>query len=274
MSDTGNWRHYLDRVRIWLCALALIGAMVPLPAQAAPGESAGTHQVLLPILWLNGPGDVCAPIPGESYGTLTIEGPPTDRAAANHADLNLALRGYGPTSASLGLVNYDGGTDPSAPQLAGLFADRRSPVIRTVHRVNDWNWASNSRGNPISYPVVTLMEIAATAGETVHAPNSGYTLGSGYEVLVLYASAQRITLKYTRNDNVVHGYTLHIEGICVESSLLALYESWNAAGRGQLPALAAGQALGRSRGSAIGVAIRDNGSFLDPRSRKDWWRAY
>jgi len=259
---------------ISLCALALISAMMPLPALAAPSESAGTHHALLPILWLNGAGDVCAPIPGESYGSLTYDGPPTDRPAEIHADLNLSLRSYSPTSSYLGLVDYGGSADRSAPQLVGLFADRRAPAITAVYRVYDWNWGSNSRGGLISYPPVTLMELAATAGETVHVPNSGYTLGSGYEVLVLYASAQRITLKYTRNDNVVHGYTLHIENICVEPSLLALYEAWNAAGRGQLPALAAGQALGRSRESAIGIAIRDNGSFLDPRSRKDWWQGY
>lgn len=270
MFHTGYWQYRLKHGIIWLCILALTGGMMSRPAHAAPSP----HNVFLPMLWLNGAGDVCAPIAGESYGTLTPDGPPTDRLAEQHADLNLALRGYAPTTARLGLVDYGGQADPSAPQLAGLFAERRAPAITSVHRVYDWNWDSNSRGDPISDPAVTLMELAATAGETIHAPNSGYTLGSGYEVLVLYASSQRITLKYTRNDNVVHGYTLHIEGICVEPTLLALYETWNAAGRGQLPALAAGQALGRSRGQAIGVAIRDNGSFLDPRSRKDWWQEY
>jgi hypothetical protein len=91
-------------------------------------------------------------------------------------------------------------------------------------------------------------------------------------VLVLYANPQRITLKYTREDNVVHGYTLHLEGICVEPRLLALYTTWNNSGRAYLPALTAGQALGRAQGSEVRVAIRDSGTFLDPRSRKDWWR--
>jgi hypothetical protein len=36
--------------------------------------------------------------------------------------------------------------------------------------------------------------------------------------------------------------------------------------------LQSGQALGRAAGSTVGVAIRDNGMFMDPRSRKDWWR--
>ncbi len=58
----------------------------------------------------------------------------------------------------------------------------------------------------------------------------------------------------------------------MEPNLLALYEASNSAGRAQLPALRPGQAFGRTRGEEIGVAIRDNGTFMDPRSRADWWR--
>jgi hypothetical protein len=124
----------------------------------------------------------------------------------------------------------------------------------------------------ITDPEVTLAGMAVAPGETIHVPGSGYEIGAGYEVLVLYASKERITLKYTREDNVVWGYTIHVENVCVEPSLLALYESWNQAGRDHLPALRAGQAFGRARTDEIGVAIRDTGAFLDPRSRKDWWK--
>jgi hypothetical protein len=111
-----------------------------------------------------------------------------------------------------------------------------------------------------------------TSGETIHVPYSGYTIGGGYEVLVLYATSNRITLKYTREDHVIWGYTLHVENICVEPRLLALYQSLNDAGRGHLPALRAGQAFGHALGNEIWVVIRDNGAFMDPRSRKDWWQ--
>jgi hypothetical protein len=111
-----------------------------------------------------------------------------------------------------------------------------------------------------------------TPGETIHVPDSGYSIGGGYEVLVLYATSDRITLKYTPDDHVIGGYTLHMENICVEPRLLALYQSWNDAGRDYLPALRAGQAFGRARGDEIGVVIRDRGAFMDPRSRKDWWQ--
>ncbi|MCL7454490.1 MAG: hypothetical protein M8467_15740, partial [Anaerolineae bacterium] len=67
-------------------------------------------------------------------------------------------------------------------------------------------------------------------------------------------------------------YTVHVENVCVEPSLLALYRQWDAAGRVRLPALRGGQPFGRARGTEIGVAIRDSGTFMDPRSRKDWWQ--
>ncbi len=224
----------------------------------------------------------CQPIPGATYTAIYVPPPPTDRPAALHADLNLALRGDRPTTGYLGLVDYAGAFDPRAPQLPGLFADQRTGTFRALHQVYDWNWVCNCRGSPLTTPSVTLVELATTPGETLHVPQSGYTIGSSlawgdaptddYAVLVLYATANRLTLKYTRTDNVVHGYTLHLENLCVEPRLLALYEQWNTAGRGHLPALHAGQALGRARDGTVGVAIRDSGTFLDPRSRKDWWQ--
>jgi len=228
-----------------------------------------TTSVYLPLIRAFNP---CVPIPGESYGSLTVNPPPTDRPAGEHADLNLALRGYAPTTAYLGLIDIGGGSDPNAPQLPGLFADNRTGAFNAVYRVYDWDWGCNCRDGLITNPEVTLAGLGVTPGETIHVPDSGYTIGSGYEVLVLYASPERITLKYTREDNVIKGYTLHVEGVCVEPNLLALYRSLNDAGRGRLPALRAGQAFGRARGGEVGVAIRDWGTFLDPRSRKDWWR--
>lgn len=41
----------------------------------------------------------CPAAAGESYAAITVEPPPTDRPAAEHADLNLALRSYTPTGA-------------------------------------------------------------------------------------------------------------------------------------------------------------------------------
>jgi hypothetical protein len=228
-----------------------------------------TTYVYLPFI---AKAEVCQPIPGESYGDFPVNGDPTDPPAEQHPDLNLALRGYELIDAYKGLVDYSGGSDPNAPQLPGLFANNRTPAFSAVYQVYGWDWEHSRRGELVTDPEVTLAGLVVTSTETIHVPDSGYTLGDGYEVLVLYATSERITLKYTPDDHVIWGYTLHLENICVEPRLLALYQSWNEAGRSRLPALRPGQAFGRACGDEIGVVIRDNGAFMDPRSRKDWWQ--
>lgn len=241
----------------------------PPPPPPAPEPEAPEPAPAPPV---EEPVDPCEPIAGESYGSLPVVGSPTDRPAAEHADLNLALRGYTPTRAKLGIIDVPGPDDPNSPQLAGLFADRRTPVFKNVYRVNDWDWGRNARGGPITNWDVTLAGFEVAPGEPIHVPHSGYEIGRGYSALVLFADRERITLKYTGEDNVINGYTIHVEDICVEPNLLALYEQLNAAGRQELPALRAGQAFGRARSNEIKVAIRDVGSFMDPRVRRGWWR--
>lgn len=216
--------------------------------------------------------DPSAPIPGQNYGKLPIVGSPADRPAAQHGDINLALRGYEPTGGQLSLIDMGGPTDQRAPQLAGLFEDERTPTFSGVYRVNNWDWGRNARGGPITEFEVTLVGMEVQPGETIHVPGAGYDIGQGYQVLVMYASPERITLKYTGEDTVATGYAIHVDGICAEPSLLKLYEQLNAAGRRELPALRAGQPFGRAIGYEIQVAIRDTGRFMDPRVRKDWWR--
>lgn len=268
--------------------LFLLGTLLA-PASAtriaAPREL--TNKIYLPLITAS----ICDDIAGTTYSALVPNPPPTDRPAAQHADLNLALRGYAPTTGTLGLVDYTGRTDTNAPRLYTLFGDQRLPVFASVAQVYDWDWAANARGALITSPPVTLAGIQVAANEPLYVPTSGYNIGTkptrppngffrdmpgddvnAYEVLVLYATAERITLKFTREDNVVRGYTVHVENVCVAPALLALYRQWNDAGRGQLPALKAGQPFGRARDTEIGVVIRDNGSFMDPRSRKDWYQ--
>jgi hypothetical protein len=218
----------------------------------------------------------------ETYGTVAvIDNPacralPTDPPAENHPDINLAVRGYVSATGTLGLVTIPfSPSDVNAPQLYTLFADNRTPAFSAVYQVYDWDWAHNVRGLPIADPPVTLAGMVVTTSESIRVPTSGYDIGrlmAGYEVMVLYAAANRITLKYTREDNTICGYTIHIENIGVDPNLLALYQTLNAAGRTRLPALYAGQSVGRPITTEIGVAIRDTGSFMDPRSRTDWWQ--
>jgi len=210
-----------------------------------------------------------------SYGSLSVaDWEPAQRRAEEHGDLNLALRHYTLTNASLGLMDISGDTDAGAPQLAGIFVPARVSFTAT-YRVNDWNWGGNCRGDPIEEPEVTFVDLAATPGESLHLPDrSGGDVGEGYKALVLYADAQRLTLKYTREDNVIAGYTIHVENIEVDPNLLTLYQRLNSEGRHELPALRAGQAFGRAKSDRVGLTIRDTGAFMDPRSRKDWWRGY
>src|SRR5574341_1426526 len=273
-----------------LILLAIPSTLVPSvsPAQASrlntnPGNApslqaplTATYTLYFPLVSTTTV-DPCAAIPNQSYGSVPINGSPTDRPAAEHPDINLSIRGWAITNAYKGLVDYAGPSDPSAPQLAGLFTDNRVPVFRNVYQVYSWDWNCNCRGGLITDPPVTLTGMAVVPAEIIDLPGSGYPISrpllpSSFSAMVLYATTDRVTLKYTRDDNVVYGYTIHIEGICVEPSLRALYKYWNAAGRSQLPALYAFQPIGRAKGSEIGVAIRDNGSFMDPRSRKDWWQ--
>lgn len=112
-------------------------------------------------------------------------------------------------------------------------------------------------------------------------PISDYDIGQGYEVIVLYADADTIALRYTREDSSgSQGYTVHVDNICVDVNLLALYNSLDAADGPRyeypnssynLPVLAAGQRFGTARSETV-VAIVDTGNFMDPRSSNEWWQ--
>jgi hypothetical protein len=223
-------------------------------------------------LAVNPPVAACRPLAAQGYGRLGILSAKTDRPAGNHPDLNLALRGWEPVDSALTPLDIWGPTDPLAPQVSGFFSPRRLPVISGVYQVYNWDFQTGLRTNLITKPGVTLMGLAATPGETIRVPDTGYEIGEGYNVMVLYADANSIALKYTREDNVANGYTVHVEDFCVDPALLSLYQALNKAGRGQLPALHNGQAFGSASGKRILVGIQDAGAWMDPRSRKDWWR--
>jgi hypothetical protein len=174
-------------------------------------------------------------------------------------------------------VDYNGERDPAAPQLYYLFPDLRTPAFHSVYRVYQWDWQCDCRGDGFEPPnnewPVSFAKFVVSPGEIIHVPDrlGGEISAAGHKVLVLYAEETRLTLKYTREDNILSGYTLHIEDICVAPELLALYETLDEAGRHYLPALFGRQAIGRAAGNSFGVSIRDSGYWMDPRSRKDWW---
>jgi hypothetical protein len=94
--------------------------------------------------------------------------------------------------------------------------------------------------------------------------------------MVLYAEETRLTLGYTRRDAANVGYVVHLENLCIDPNLVALYraqmdtEGWNASAH--LPALRNNQALGKAIDGEIRVVIRDSGPLWTPALKKDWWR--
>lgn len=230
---------------------------LPLVAQAAP---------------------TAAPTPGATFTALPVQGPPVDRPPATHPDLNLAIRSYLTTTAALTLIDVDGAADPDAPQLAALFGSPRLPTFTAAYQVYDWNWACSSdgcRGDLIRSPAVTLLAMAVTPDEPLFLPTRNQQIYTGgYKAFVLYAEETRITLSYTREDTPARGYLLHMEDITVDPALLALYRAKDAAGRKELPALRNNERFANASGNTVKIAIRDTGSFMDPRVRKNWWRGY
>jgi len=218
----------------------------------------------------------CPTISDRTYAAVPVAGPPADHPDAEHGDLNLALRGYAPTSAALQLVEINGPMDPGAPRLAGLFADGRVPIFSAAFRVHDWDWGCSEhgcRGDLLTAEEATLLGMAGAPEEAIHIPYRTDQIYPGnFIALVLYAEPTRLTLGYTREDTVANGYAVHLEDLCVDPALVTLYRDLNQAGRGNLPGLRNGEILGTFGPDPIKVAIRDRGTFMDPRSRKDWWQ--
>lgn len=254
--------------------LGLFAAVRPVGAQTGTPPP---RSLYLPLI-IGPEGNPCPLTSSNQYTAIPIEGNPRHPSPppAFSPDWNLAVRGYTPTVGMLGLIALGGDTDDDAPQLASLFRPARVPVFRAVHQVYDWNWAcqpGGCLGKPIGWPEVTLVTMATAAREPVYLPaRHADILNGSYRALVLYAEEHRITLGYTRVDHPSPGYMVHLEEICVDPNLLALYRQADQAGRHTLPGLPLDSPLGLAQGDQLLVAVRDRGSFMDPRSAKDWWQ--
>jgi hypothetical protein len=276
-----------------LCLLAAgllwgaTGAAGAVPLEPTPTPVA---RVRLPLM-LKPDWPACPTSSANSYAQGTAYQRDRDnpvRPAAEHADKNLELRGYevnNDTSLKRELVDY-GPNDPTRPpQFATLFAPYRVPPLASFYRVHDWEWAPSpdpgTRGGLMTTWRVTVLGLRVEPGETLHVPVSDYDLGLGFEVIVLHADERRLALHYGREDSAAVGYTVHIEGLCTDPSLLALYNELNAAdgpryvypiNQYPMPILPAGKPIGVAHGDALVVAIVDSGSFMDPRSCNEWWK--
>lgn len=217
-----------------------------------------------------------------SYGTIDPldRYPANDPPPENHPDINLAVRGYIPaTGKKYPLVLGEAG-DPKAPKIYTILS--HVPTIVSLYKIYNWDWATNKKTVPMplpddpgaSFKQIQMVGFATNTGEEIYVPQSGYRIGGDYQVMVIFANDNSITIKYGREDNIgiKFGYAIQIEEIAVDPNLLDLYREQNAAGRGELPSLSGGQVMGVAKGNEIRVVIRDTGDFLDPRSKLDWWR--
>ncbi|MDX1417039.1 MAG: hypothetical protein R3293_22735, partial [Candidatus Promineifilaceae bacterium] len=225
------------------------------------------HEAFFPLIMDS---EASCEIAGQSYQSLPVTGSSTNPQAANHPDLNIGLRGYELTDAELKLVTLGEVWDRQAPQLPALFADNRVPQFSNAYHRYRWDWDCQCPTDTYSPWDTTLLGMAVTPGEIIHVPDSGYDIGGGYEVMVLYAGKTRITF-HIGNSDKLDGYVMHVEDVCIEPDLLAKYNTLHEQGRDRLPVLKGRQPFGRALGSEIKVAMRDNGHFLDPRSRNSWW---
>jgi len=248
-------------------------------ADESANKQVMTYTVYLPVVIK----PECPTYSSQTYNLIPFEGERADRPDYLHADLNLARRGYSVVNEAKNLVDYSGGVDSNAPQLAGLFEPNKFSGIPATYQVNNWIWdcgiEHGCQGSPITDWPVTMIGLIASPGEAIYIPERNPDIyGGGYKAMVLYAEERRITLGYTRQDTVVPGYVVHLEDVCVDPNLLALYRAQTDSDgyhyTGHLPALSNNQALGTALNTEVKVVIRDRGSFMDPRSRKDWWQGY
>lgn len=262
-----------------------------------------TYTAHLPLVLLDQPTPtptpVCPTTSGNVYSARTAYQFDLDnpvRPAWNHADKNIKLRGYAAnTSAGLlrELVNYGSDDPKQPPQLATLFAPARVPPLTAFYQVMSWNWADSpqpgTRGSALTKYPVTALGLQTSPGQELRVPTSGYGIGEGFQVIVIFADERTVAFRYTREDTGggdvgYTGYTLHLDNICTDPNLLALYNSLDApsgpryqyvgryAHSYNLPAMEAGKVFGTTRGSETVVSVVDTGTFMDTRSCNEWWQ--
>ena len=231
-------------------------------------------------------GNNCPASSDAAFASLPVVGPPVDHPPPINADLNLSVRGYMTGAVPLTLIDINGPTDSDPPQLTNVVAAQDTPNFVNGYQVNEWNWfcedeqnapwyGHGCRGSPIANPDVTLLALGTEPGMPVRVPaRYGEIHAGGYVALVLYAEETRLTLAYTREDTPARGYVVHLEDFCVDPSLLQFYREQDANGRSWLPAVRSQEQVGVAAAEPLKAAIRDTGSFMDPRSRKDWWKGY
>jgi hypothetical protein len=201
-----------------------------------------------------------------SYELIPLDGSRESRPAEEHGDLNLKLRDPQPIEVELSLIDIPGaGSDPDAPQFSSVL----EPNFVSAYTIHDWDWGCNCKGKLLKEDHLVLVGVKTTPGQPVFIPTKKQEIFQGkYYATLLYASEDSITFIYDRVGTVVKGYTVHYLGLQTDPNLLALFRESKG---DQLPGLTLDTPVGTATDELI-VAIRDNGKFMDARSRQDWWK--
>lgn len=200
-----------------------------------------------------------------TYELIQLNGNREDRPAAEHGDLNLKLREPTPIELDRELIEIDGsGIDPNTPKFNKVF----KPNIVQTYAIHGWDWATNDKSELIQDGVAVLIGLKTTPGEPVFIPpRDTPVFGDKFFATVLYADEDSLTFLYDNKGSVVKGYTVHLLGLKTDPNLVKLF---NESQGSELPGLTLDTPVGTATNELI-VAIRDNGTFLDARSKKDWW---
>jgi len=244
----------------------------------SPGVNKGSAQACLP-------GTKTAPVPTASCGLrpgislasqigTDIElGPDSRSTDTSRRDIRL-FNGRQLTIAenqTIGLIDIDGPTDNVAPYLPSMGISAQD--ISSVYTLT---------GEFACITPVNLIGIRTSSGQEIRLPQAGYNPygGSNGQATIVYADCDEITLVYAKFDGIQFQngssgpYTLHLKGLQVDQNIIDAYQltRQNFVGTRELPFLNAGQRFGVGSGGEMIVGIRDTGTLMDPRTRKDWWQ--
>jgi len=176
--------------------------------------------------------------------------------------MNLKLRDPQPNDAEAKLMNYNGQTFPDTPKLSDVF----EPNFVRTYTVHEWDWNCNCKGDLKNNGY--LLGIKTTPGEPIYIPTREEDILNGkYYAVVLYADEDSLTIGYNRVGTIEHDYVVHYLGLKTDPNLLAVYGQST---RSDLLGLTLDTPVGIATDELI-VSVRNKGTFMDTRSRKDWW---
>ncbi len=178
-------------------------------------------------------------------------------------------------------LNADGTKEPGKQLVGTGPSDLKLPVIGTMFgykptKVNFYKVLEDD-GTPVPAPWLQyLIGVPTEVGTDIKAPKTGYDIGGGKMGLVLYATADQITIHVGRHEYLTGnggsesgGYWIYLKGLCVNTQIVDKYNA-NATSRTQLPELSQGEIIGKAAGAEVLIAVRDNGPFQDILAQ-GWW---